>query len=149
MLAYRKCGGIASHPDRKDYLWEIGSGANWLAYHVAVTLALQHFFRGLPNHPVPGFLVYDQPSQVYFPTGFEDDRKQRPGRSRDQDIAAIRAIFTAIADEIVGAEGQLQAIVLDHAGPDVWGGLMGVTLAAEWRGDEALVPQSWLTDRNA
>lgn len=134
------------HPDRKDYLWEIGSGANWLAYHVAVTLALQHFFRGLPNHPVPGFLVYDQPSQVYFPTGFEDDGKQRPGRSRDQDIAAVRAVFTAIADEIVGAEGQLQAIVLDHAGPDVWSGLVGLRLAAEWRGDEALVPQSWLDD---
>lgn len=133
------------HPDRKDYLWEIGSGANWLAYHVAVTLALQHFFRKLPNHPVPCFLVYDQPSQVYFPTGFEDDAKQRPGRSRDQDIAAVRAVFTAIADEVVASEGQLQAIVLDHAGPDVWGGLKGVTLAAEWRGEEALVPRSWLT----
>jgi len=32
------------HPNRSDYLWEIGSGANWLAYHVAVTLALQRFF---------------------------------------------------------------------------------------------------------
>ena len=30
--------------DREDYLWEIGSGANWLAYHLAVTLALQRFF---------------------------------------------------------------------------------------------------------
>src|SRR5580693_734448 len=29
---------------RSDYLWEIGSGANWLAYHVATTLALQKFF---------------------------------------------------------------------------------------------------------
>jgi hypothetical protein len=30
--------------NRDDYLWEIGSGANWLAYHVAITLALQRFF---------------------------------------------------------------------------------------------------------
>ncbi len=52
---------------RDDYLWEIGSGANWLAYHVALTLALQVFFLGLPHHPVPGLLIYDQPSQVYFP----------------------------------------------------------------------------------
>ena len=29
---------------RSDFLWEIGSGANWLAYHVATTLALQEFF---------------------------------------------------------------------------------------------------------
>lgn len=29
--------------NREDWLWEIGSGANWLAYHVAVSAALQRF----------------------------------------------------------------------------------------------------------
>ena len=29
---------------RDDYLWEIGSGANWLAYQVSMTLAFQRFF---------------------------------------------------------------------------------------------------------
>lgn len=38
---------------RDDYLWEIGSGANWLAYHIAISLGLQRFFLGLPHHPVP------------------------------------------------------------------------------------------------
>jgi hypothetical protein len=52
---------------RSDFLWEIGSGANWLAYHVATTLALQKFFLTEPHHAVPGLLIYDQPSQVYFP----------------------------------------------------------------------------------
>jgi Protein of unknown function (DUF3732) len=51
------------HTEREDYLWEIGSGANWLAYHVVVTLALQRFFTESPHHPVPGILVYDQPSK--------------------------------------------------------------------------------------
>ncbi|WP_338510217.1 DUF3732 domain-containing protein [Pseudomonas poae] len=32
------------HDGRDDYLWEIGSGANWLAYHVAMLLALQKLF---------------------------------------------------------------------------------------------------------
>ena len=54
-------------PSREDYLWEIGSGANWLSYHVAVSLALQQFFIESSPSPVPGFIVYDQPSQVYFP----------------------------------------------------------------------------------
>ena len=45
--------------DREDYLWEIGSGANWLAYHFAVTLALQRFFLDDVHYPVPGFLVFD------------------------------------------------------------------------------------------
>lgn len=137
------------HPDRKDYLWEIGSGANWLAYHVAVTLSLQRFFLEIPNHPVPGFLIYDQPSQVYFPTGFEHHDGDITGRSRDQDVFAVRAVFKAIGDEIVRAKGQLQAIVLDHAGPDVWGELAGVTRAADWRDGQALVPLNWLASSSS
>ena len=49
---------------RDDFLWEIGSGANWLSYHVAVSLALQQFFLESSPSPVPSFLVFDQLSQV-------------------------------------------------------------------------------------
>jgi hypothetical protein len=42
------------------------------------------------------------------------------------------------------AKGRLQAIVLDHAGPDVWGEIEGVTLTEEWPGGVALVPPEWL-----
>jgi hypothetical protein len=132
------------HPDRSDYLWEIGSGANWLAYHVAVTLALHRFFLDGPNHPVPSLLVYDQPSQVYFPRGFEVEYEPRPGRTRDEDISAVRAVFKTLGREIINAKGRLQAIVLDHAGSNVWGEIPGVTLAEEWREDVKLVPVAWL-----
>jgi hypothetical protein len=132
------------HLERKDYLWEIGSGANWLAYHIAVTLALQRFFIEHPNHCVPGFLIYDQPSQVYFPRGFEVEQDPQPGRTRDQDISAVRSVFQAIGDEVVAAKGNLQVIILDHAGPDVWGEIPGVAITEEWRGDAALVPPHWL-----
>jgi hypothetical protein len=33
----------------------------------------------------------------------------------------VRKVFEAMGGEIVRAKGRLQAIVLDHAGPDVWG----------------------------
>lgn len=133
------------HKDRKDYLWEIGSGANWLAYHVATSLALQRFFLAEVHHSVPGIAIYDQPSQVYFPRGFDGvEEASIFGRSRDEDIAAVRKVFEAIGREIVGAKGRLQAIILDHAGADVWGGIQGVTLAQEWRGDQKLVPPEWL-----
>jgi hypothetical protein len=111
---------------------------------VAVTLALQRFFLEQPNHPVPGILIYDQPSQVYFPRGFETESGVRRGRTRDEDIAAVRAVFETIGKEVVTAKGRLQAIVLDHAGADVWGEIEGVSLAEEWRGDFKLVPQDWL-----
>lgn len=136
------------HVERQDYLWEIGSGANWLAYHIAVTLALQRFFIELPNHCVPGFLVYDQPSQVYFPRGFEVEQKPQPGRTRDQDVSAVRSVFQAIGDEVVAAKGNLQVIILDHAGLDVWGEIPGVVLTEEWRDNDALVPLHWLTRRS-
>jgi hypothetical protein len=75
--------------NRDDYLWEIGSGANWLAYHVAITLALQHFFLAEPHHPVPAMLVFDQPSQVYFPKRVAHDDETEESQLRDQDVVAV------------------------------------------------------------
>ena len=128
---------------RDDYLWEIGSGANWLAYHVALTLALQTFFLALPHHPVPGLLIYDQPSQVYFPRRAAGDDRADPISWRDQDVEAVRKVFALLGEQVVKASGRLQVIVLDHADEDVWGGLDHVVLAEQWR-DHALVPLEWL-----
>jgi hypothetical protein len=105
---------------RSDYLWEIGSGANWLAYHVATTLALQRVFLAEPHHPAPGLLVYDQPSQVYFPKRAADDNPTEPIPWRDQDVAAVRKVFALLGAEVRAAKGRLQTLVLDHAGEDVW-----------------------------
>jgi hypothetical protein len=129
---------------RDDYLWEIGSGANWLAYHVAVTLALQLFFLKEAHAPVPHLLVYDQPSQVYFPQRAVDrgDDESEP-EWKDQDIEAVRKVFTLLGKEAVAARGLLQVIVLDHADEAVWGSLDGVQLVERWR-DIALVPDAWI-----
>ena len=129
---------------RSDYLWEIGSGANWLAYHVAITLALQIFFMRETHAPVPYLLVYDQPSQVYFPQRAVDrsDEEDEP-EWKDQDIEAVRKVFALLGKEAVAANGLLQVIVLDHADEAVWGSLDGVQLIERWR-DTALVPNSWI-----
>jgi len=136
------------HVERSDYLWEIGSGANWLAYHIAITVALQRFFLDTVNHPVPGLLIYDQPSQVYFPRIVEHDDASPPPRIRDEDISAVRSVFATLGKEVVRAKGRLQVIVLDHAGDDVWGEIEGVTLAQEWRDSEKLVPLAWYGGRS-
>lgn len=130
---------------RDDYLWEIGSGANWLAYHVALTLALQVFFLDLPHHPVPGLLIYDQPSQVYFPRRTAGDTGADPVTWRDDDVVAVRKVFALLGEQVTAARDRLQVIVLDHADEDVWGDLPNVTLAEEWR-DRALVPFDWLEE---
>lgn len=129
---------------RDDYLWEIGSGANWLAYHVALTLALQTFFLELPHHPVPGLLIYDQPSQVYFPRRAAGHEATDPVAWRDEDVVAVRKVFQLLGEQAAAANGRLQIVVLDHADEDVWGDLAGVVLAEHWR-DHALVPYEWLS----
>jgi len=66
-------------PDRDDYLSEIGSGSNWLSYHVAMLLALHQFYLSVNQSPVPGFLILDQPSQVYFPKNLVRRPDERAG----------------------------------------------------------------------
>jgi len=131
---------------RDDYLWEIGSGANWLAYHVAITLALQAYFLKTPNHPVPGLLIYDQPSQVYFPVRRAGDKGLGQGDPKwhDEDVIAVRKVFDLLAKVTQKAAGKMQVIVLDHANEDVWGKLPNTRLVEEWRGD-ALVPAAWIS----
>jgi len=129
---------------REAYLWEIGSGANWLAYHVAMLLALHVYFLKTPHHPVPSFLVFDQPSQVYFPRALvEREGVSTDVEWRDEDIRAVQKIFGAFSSVMEGAANRLQIIVLDHAGEDVWGDFEHVYKVAEWRDGEKLIPDSW------
>ncbi|VVO64147.1 DUF3732 domain-containing protein [Pseudomonas fluorescens] len=128
------------HDGRDDFLWEIGSGANWLAYHVAMLLALQKLFlaKKTVEHPVPHFLIFDQPSQVYFPVkrAAQTDEEHELD---DEDRIAVRKVFRALATAVNSSEGRLQIIVLDHADEGVWGGIPNVVLTEEWR-DKKLVP---------
>lgn len=133
------------HDGRDDFLWEIGSGANWLAYHVAMLLALQKLFmsKKTVEHPVPHFLVFDQPSQVYFPVK-RAAQVEEEHELNDEDRIAVRKVFQAFADAVNTAQGRLQIIVLDHADVGVWGEIPGVVLTEEWR-DKKLVPE-WFHD---
>ena len=132
--------------DRDDYLSEIGSGSNWLSYHLAMLLALHQFYLSQLNSPVPGFLVIDQPSQVYFPKNLvrRPDEEQQEMRVRDEDIDAVRKAFEVMAKVVLKTNGRLQLIVLDHASRDVWGNIPGIVGPREWRNGIKLVPMKWL-----
>lgn len=132
---------------REDNLWEIGSGANWLSYHVAATLALHKLFLEQKDSPVPGMIVYDQPSQVYFPqTLAREPVVGDDPQLRDEDVAAVRKVFSAFGHSVTSANGDLQIIVLDHAGNAVWNDIQGIHLVEEWREGRALVPPAWLAE---
>lgn len=142
---------------RPDMLWEIGSGENWMAYHLAALLALHGIFlnRG-NNNPVPTFLVIDQPSQVYFPsddsyeaTVQSDETSGLPLTKRRRrhldDLESTKRIFSSLARAHQSFQGRLQIIVLDHADAHAWGGVDGVKGVANWRNEEDfLIPAHWI-----
>jgi Protein of unknown function (DUF3732) len=142
---------------KADFLWEIGSGENWMGYHLATLLALHGAFlrRGKAN-PVPTFLVIDQPSQVYFPgETFDDVAKsasdgagvdERARRKKLNDLERTKQIFTAVARAHKSFNGELQIIVLEHADQTAWGELANVVPVENWRGDtDYLIPRAWGT----
>jgi hypothetical protein len=142
---------------KPDFLWEIGSGENFMAYHLATVLALHGvFLKRESRNPVPTFVVIDQPSQVYFPSdtfeaiveGGEDVEVQhdspRAGRKMG-DLARTRQIFRALARAHKSFRARLQIIVLDHADHHAWGEIDQVEEVANWRGDaDYLIPKAWL-----
>jgi hypothetical protein len=134
--------------ERDDYLSEIGSGSNWLSYHLAVLLSLHEFYLSQRNSPVPAFLVLDQPSQVYFPKQVvsRNDEVEHDPKVRDEDVEAVRKAFEVMGSVVLREKGTLQLIVLDHASREVWGGIDGVVGLTEWRGGTKLVPMEWLTE---
>ena len=117
----------------------IGSGENWVGYHVVTLLALHRWFRER-KCPVPGFLIFDQPSQAHYPANIG------PGGStdglQDADQRAVHKLFEVMhsASLIIGEEFQL--IVLDHAHyDDDW---FISDIVEEWRDENAgLVPAEW------
>ncbi|MGV0127802.1 DUF3732 domain-containing protein [Burkholderia gladioli] len=134
--------GVMDYAGREDFLWQLGSGANWLSYHVAAILALQAFFLKQSQSPVPALVIFDQPSQVYFPRRLAR-RELDKDEILDEDVQSIRGFFEAMGKLVAHCKGKLQIIVLDHAGPDVWDNLDSVELAEEWRGENYLVPPAW------
>ena len=131
---------------RKDYLWEIGSASNWLAYHVATVLAFQQFFQKAGKVSVPNFLVFDQPSQVYFPQHDKNSHVDfEPHAATDEDKEAVKKIFVAMSDYLSKNDYSVQIIVTEHADEDVWGEIDNVHLVERWRGnDNKLIPLAWL-----
>jgi hypothetical protein len=132
---------------REDYLSEIGSGSNWLSYHLAILLGLHQFFLTLDHSPVPGLLVLDQPSQVYFPKRLvvrETEAIEEP-HFRDEDVEAVRKAYEVMARVVEAAKGKLQVIVLDHAARDVWGSIPSIVHFEEWREGLKLIPSGWIS----
>jgi hypothetical protein len=130
--------------EREDFLSEIGSGSNWLGYHLATALGLHRYFLQLPSSPVPSFIIFDQPSQVFFPKKLAGVITELDPTLDDDDVARVRKLFDVISKVTNEQSHKLQTIVLDHAASNVWGDISGINLVEEWRGSDKLIPTSWI-----
>ncbi len=133
---------------RTDFLWEVGSGQNWVGYHVAGLLALHEHFVSMTQNPVPRFLVIDQPSQVYFPEAWPSLEEIPAGPKTtggSTDIEGVHRIFNALSHFMGVVAQEFQIIVTEHAGSITWDGLAHVHLVGNWREghEEFLIPAAW------
>ena len=100
----------------------------------------------LRHSPVPSFVAYDQPSQVYFPKRLAvlEDEDDFDPKYRDEDIEGVKKVFTTFSLAVQASGGKLQIIVLDHAAGNVWGDIEHIHCVEEWRNGTKLVPAIWL-----
>lgn len=132
---------VADTPNGPAYMDSggIGSGMNWVGYHLTAYLALQRFFIE-QRRPVPSFIVLDQPSQAFFP------RDRETGGDLDEltdtDRENTRRLYELVFEVVRGLGGTLQVIALDHADfDDDW---FADSVVQRWREGEALIPAEWI-----
>lgn len=134
---------------RTDFLWEVGSGQNWVGYHIAGLLGLHEHFIALKENPVPRFLLIDQPSQVYFPEAWPS-MEQAPGTegkvATSADIEGVKRIFGALSRFLDSVKNEFQIIVTEHAGAITWDHIPHVHVVGNWRRghDDFLIPDAWV-----
>lgn len=139
-LDIRNLTVVADTLDGAVPLYRMGSGENWVGYHVLAHLALHKWFRQ-KRRPVPGFLIFDQPSQAHYPP--ERDADGSLDVLADEDQTAVLRLFKLIADAAAELAPDLQIIVMDHA--DLKRDWFERAVTARWRKGEKLIPASWIT----
>lgn len=118
------------HNGKNINLSEMGSGANWLACHLCLFLALLKL-ACKEKSSIPTILFFDQPSQVYFPktnrriTSIDkealSDVEDKDINEVDENIQQVVKIFTVMDEFLIGLESdesigfKPQIIVLEHA----------------------------------
>lgn len=118
----------------------IGSGANWVAYHLLLLTALHKFFIE-KDRPVPNFLFLDQPTQVYYPPESNPNIVEIDS-TESSDDKAVKAMFDFMIKVAKELSPKLQIIVMDHAllnNDEFKDSVIEI-----WRRGNKLIPEKWL-----
>ena len=144
-LDLKKLTVVADRTGRPIPMERIGGAENHLGCHLICHLSLHKHFL-IENRPVPGFLVLDQPTQVYFPS--KKAYLALEGKSPDEltgaeaDIVAVNRMFDMLFRACEELSPSFQLIVLEHANledPRFQKSL----IEPPWTEERALVPKQW------
>lgn len=137
-LDLKKLTLVADTPDGAIPMSRIGSGENGVGFHLIAHLALHQWFVQR-SRPVPHFIFFDQPSQVYFPADKDIDGSM--GLVPDDDRHRVRQMFRLIFDAVQAVAPGLQVILIEHA--DLNEDWYRDAIVERWRGGKKLVPEDW------
>ncbi|MFD1851052.1 DUF3732 domain-containing protein [Oceanobacillus bengalensis] len=130
---------VVDREDRPIPLYRMGSGENWVGYHLIAHLAL-HSYLTEHERPVPRFLFLDQPTQVYYPRDKDTLLQGSIDNLKDDDREAVNKMFDLIMDVVEMLDHKFQIIITDHA--DIANDKFQNAIIERWRG-QALIPDSW------
>ncbi|MBK7032613.1 MAG: DUF3732 domain-containing protein [Ignavibacteria bacterium] len=103
---------VADTTDGPIPMDRMGSGENWVGYHLIAHLALHGWFAE-HNRPVPRFLFLDQPSQVYFPP--EKGVDGSLNSLQNEDRIALSRMYKLVFEVIGRLDSQFQVVLTEHA----------------------------------
>ena len=131
---------VVDREDRPIPLRRMGSGENWVGYHLIMHLALHKQFCQ-NQRPVPRFLFLDQPSQVYYPRDRDAKLKGSLEKLKDEDRSAILRMYKLVFALIKKLYPDFQVIITDHA--DLADKDFRSAVVERWRDGRALIPKDW------
>ncbi|GHU09084.1 hypothetical protein AGMMS50225_09030 [Betaproteobacteria bacterium] len=137
-LDFKKLTLVADTVDGAIPMSRIGSGENGVGFHIIAHLALHQWFVQR-SRPVPHFIFFDQPSQVYFPADKDVDGSM--GIVSDDDRLRVRKMFRLIFDAVEAVTPGLQVILIEHA--DLNEAWYQNAVVERWRNGSKLVPTDW------
>ncbi len=137
-LDIKKLQLVADTLDGPVSMDKMGSGENWVGYHLIAHFALHKWFT-TKKRPVPGFLFIDQPSQVYFSPDKGLDWQSID--VRDEDREAVGRMFNLAYTVAKELNPRMQIIITDHA--DINEKWFQDSVIERWRTGVKLVPVEW------
>ena len=132
--------------DRRIKMRDIGGDQNYLSLHLAILFALQQYF-GECSRPVPGVLLFDQPSRPFYDPDVEHEEvvisadEAVISAEEEEERTQLKRYFDFLFDEVRRQSG-IQVIVLEHAFFKDDARFVDAT-HERWNREKGLVPNDW------